>query len=213
MDFVVNRLKEIGLENIKVERFRSDGFIKYLGWRSPVGWRVRSAKLWMVKPAWELVADYSSIAVSLMSYSNGGSVEAEVVYAGEGKTDEDYKDGERYLMDVAPDDALDWQDDFDEYSEMPVMITEPRPGATVSQDVAIEGTCDPFYEMESVEIQLDSQSASGWVMTSTSDNWETWSYSWDTTELVDGKHILHARGYDGSEYHFDSITVYVDQSN
>ena len=91
VDFVVNRLKEIGLENIKVERFRSDGFVKYLGWRSPVGWRVRSAKLWMVKPAWELVADFSRIAVSLMPYSNGGSVQAEVVYAGEGKSDEDYK--------------------------------------------------------------------------------------------------------------------------
>jgi hypothetical protein len=130
-----------------------------------------------------------------------------------GQTDENYNDGEQYLMDVAPDDALDWMDDFDDYHEMPMMITEPRPGATVSQDVTIEGICDPFYDMESVEIQFDSQSAAGWLMTSTSDNWETWSHNWDSTVLSDGEHTLNARAYDGSEYHFDSITVYVDQNN
>jgi aminopeptidase-like protein len=90
VDFVVNELKRIGMDDIKVERFPSDGFTTYLGWPSPVGWRVRSAKLWIVEPEWELIADFSHQAVSLMPYSSGASDQAEVVYVGEGKSDKDY---------------------------------------------------------------------------------------------------------------------------
>lgn len=91
VDFVVNELKGIGLENILVDRFPSDGFTTYLGWDSPVGWRVKSAKLWLIKPGWELIADFSHQAVSLMPYSAGAADQAEVVYVGEGKSDKDYQ--------------------------------------------------------------------------------------------------------------------------
>lgn len=91
VDFVVNELKHVGMEDVQVERFPADGFVSYLGWRSPVGWRVKSAKLWVVKPKWELIADFSQQAVSLMPYSSGASDRAQVVYVGEGKSDKDYE--------------------------------------------------------------------------------------------------------------------------
>lgn len=91
VDFVVNELKQFGMTDVAVERFPSDGSIAYLGWTSPVGWRVKSAKLWLIEPKWELIADFSHQAVSLMPYSSGGSDQAEVVYVGEGKTDKDYQ--------------------------------------------------------------------------------------------------------------------------
>ncbi len=119
---------------------------------------------------------------------------------------------EQYLSDRVPDSGPGWDDDYFPY-EMPVMITEPKPGATVSGTKIITGVTDPYYEMVSVEIQFDSESEQGWILTSTSDNWETWSYEWQSTNLPDGEHTLNARGYDGTEYHLDSITVYVDQSN
>jgi len=119
---------------------------------------------------------------------------------------------EQYLSDRVPDSGPGWYDDYFPY-EMPVMIIEPKPGATVSGNKIITGVTDPHYEMVSVEIQFDSESEHGWILTSTSDNWETWSYEWQSTSLPDGEHTLNARGYDGTEYHLDSITVYVDQSN
>ncbi|MCK4762813.1 MAG: M28 family peptidase [Candidatus Aminicenantes bacterium] len=91
VDYVVETLDSLGLKNVNVERFPSDGFATYIGWRSPVGWRVKSAKLWMVKPRLELIADFSHQAVSLMPYSSGGSDEAEVIYVGAGHSDKDYE--------------------------------------------------------------------------------------------------------------------------
>jgi Iap family predicted aminopeptidase len=91
VDYVMQELNKFGLDDVHVERFRSDGFATYLRWQSPVGWRVRSAQLWLVEPQEELLADFSDVAVSLMAYSNGGEAEAEVVFVGNGRTDADYQ--------------------------------------------------------------------------------------------------------------------------
>jgi hypothetical protein len=119
---------------------------------------------------------------------------------------------EQFFLDMVPDSSIFPDDDFDNY-EMPLMITEPKPGATVSGTKTITGIIDTFYEMISVEIQFDSESEGGWILTSTTNNWESWSYEWQSTNLPDGEHIINARAYDGSEYYYDSIIVHVDQSN
>jgi len=90
VDYLEKELRNYMLEEVIVEKFKSDGFTEYLHWRSPVGWRVKDAKLYMVEPVERLICDYSSVAVSLMPYSNGGNDEAEVVYVKEGKSDRDY---------------------------------------------------------------------------------------------------------------------------
>ncbi|RKY89315.1 hypothetical protein DRQ09_01595 [candidate division KSB1 bacterium] len=90
VDYVEKELRKFMLDEVVVEKFRSDGFAEYLTWKSPVGWRVRSAKLYMVEPVKRLICDYSRVAVSLMPYSNKGNDEAEVIFVGEGKTERDY---------------------------------------------------------------------------------------------------------------------------
>jgi aminopeptidase YwaD len=92
IDFLVKELKEIGLEEVKVKRYRANGFQKYFLWRSLVGWRIKEAELWLLEPYKKLLARYSDQAVSLMPYSQGGEAEGEVVYVGKGKSEEDYKD-------------------------------------------------------------------------------------------------------------------------
>lgn len=129
-----------------------------------------------------------------------------------GEASENNEATEQYLFDRVPDSGPGWYDDYFPY-DMPVMIIEPKPGATVSGTKTITGVTDPYYEMVSVEIQFDSESEQGWILTTTNDNWETWSYEWQSTTLPDGEHTLFARGYNGTEYYLDSITVYVDQSN
>ncbi len=127
-----------------------------------------------------------------------------------GMSSEYDEENELYPSDWVPD--FDW--DFDDwYSGLPVMITDPKPGATVSGTRTIGGITDPWSEMSYIEIQLDATSEGGWMQTSSSDNWTTWEYQWDTTEFDDGLHTINARGYDGEEYYFDSIDVYVNQSN
>lgn len=92
IDFLVEELKKIGLQEVKVKRYRADGFQKYFLWRSLVGWRAKEAELWLVEPYKKLLARYSDQAVSLMPYSQGGEAESEVVHVGKGKSEEDYKD-------------------------------------------------------------------------------------------------------------------------
>ncbi len=91
VEFLAGELKGLGLKEVAVKKYRSDGFKRYFHWLSPVGWRVKEAELWMVKPRKKLIARFSDQAVSLMPYSQGGGVEAEVIFVGEGKSDADYQ--------------------------------------------------------------------------------------------------------------------------
>lgn len=89
--YVKEKIDEYGLQEIEVERFLSDGFKTYLRWRSPVGWKVRDAELWIIEPHRELLARYSDVAVSLMPYSNGGKASGELIDVGRGISDKDYE--------------------------------------------------------------------------------------------------------------------------
>ncbi|UCE37619.1 MAG: hypothetical protein JSW00_19585 [Thermoplasmata archaeon] len=123
--------------------------------------------------------------------------------------EEDYVN-DIYCYDRAPDEEPYWEE---YYYGLPVMITDPRPGSTVSKTKIIKGETNCYGELISVEIQIDSTSDSGWELASTSNDWETWRFEWDTTSVSDDEHTIYARGYDGREYYEDSITVFVDQSN
>ena len=91
VEYLANELEKIGLKEVRIKRYKADGFKKYFLWNSLVGWRVKEAELWQLEPYKKLLARYSDQAVSLMPYSQGGEVESEVIYVGEGKTDADYK--------------------------------------------------------------------------------------------------------------------------
>ncbi len=91
VEYLAQELRKIGLKEINIKKYRADGFKKYFLWRSPVGWKVKEAELWLVEPRRELIARFSDQAVSLMPYSQGGEVESEVIYVGKGKSDADYK--------------------------------------------------------------------------------------------------------------------------
>lgn len=94
IDFLVEELKKIGLKQVRVKRYKADGFKKYFLWNSLIGWRIKEAELWLVEPEKKLLARFSDQALSLMPYSQGGEAEGEVVYIGKGKSDDDYKDKE-----------------------------------------------------------------------------------------------------------------------
>lgn len=121
------------------------------------------------------------------------------------------EENSQYFVDLVGNVII--SDDLLGSLEMPVTIVEPKFGATVSETKTILGITQSEYEMTSVEIQMDSKSNDGWILTSSSDNWGNWTYELDTTSYTDGKHILHARAYNGSEYFFDSVDLYINQEN
>ncbi|UCC39119.1 MAG: DUF4910 domain-containing protein [Candidatus Aminicenantes bacterium] len=90
-EYLAKELRQIGLKEVTIKKYRSDGFQKYFFWTSPVGWKVNGAELWMIKPSRKLIARFSDQAVSLMPYSQGGEVESEVIYVGRGRSDAEYK--------------------------------------------------------------------------------------------------------------------------
>lgn len=91
VEYVKEKAEEYGLEEIEVERFLADGFATYLNWRSPVGWKVRDAELWMIEPQKDLLARFCDVAVSLMPYSNRGKASGELIDVGIGVSDKDYE--------------------------------------------------------------------------------------------------------------------------
>jgi hypothetical protein len=91
VEWLADELRMMGLTNISIKKFLADGKKKYFLWPSLVGWKVKEAELWQIKPERKLIARFSDQAVSLMPYSQGRNIEAEVVYVGGGKRVSDYK--------------------------------------------------------------------------------------------------------------------------
>ena len=96
-----------------------------------------------------------------------------------------------------------------------VKITEPWSRCTVSGNLLISGiTRESALTYDSVEIQIDSESSSGWGPVNDRGGWSSWDHSIDTTALGDGEHTIYVRMTDneGSEFE-DDITIIVDQTS
>lgn len=90
--YVLGQLRKYGFseQDAYIESFKSDGRVSYQTWQSPSGWDISSAELHMVAPYDERIVGYPEIAMSVMTYSNPGDVTAELVWVGNGTSDEDY---------------------------------------------------------------------------------------------------------------------------
>ena len=95
-----------------------------------------------------------------------------------------------------------------------ISITEPTNGSTIFKTCIIKGmTSNLIKNKQKVEVQIDSKSSTDWVLASTSNNWSTWDFNWDTQSVYHGKHTITARIYDGEDYFYDEIVVYIDQQS
>ncbi len=91
VEWLASVLRELGADDVKIHRFKADGYQKYFQWLSLTGWRVKDAELWVDEPRRELVNRYSEQPTCLMHYSKGGAFSSELVYVGKGKKDADYE--------------------------------------------------------------------------------------------------------------------------
>ncbi len=90
-EWVVGRLNELGITDVEVEIFRSDGEIRYQTYTSPLAWTVREGELWIEEPFQERFCRYTEVPMCLTTLSNGGEWSGEVVAVGRGTEDADYE--------------------------------------------------------------------------------------------------------------------------
>ena len=90
-EWVVSRLKELGVTDVEVEIFPSDGKIRYQTYTGPLAWTVRDAELWIPKPFRARFCHYTRAPMCLTTLSNGGEWNGEVVHVGRGTSDADYE--------------------------------------------------------------------------------------------------------------------------
>jgi hypothetical protein len=93
-EYVMNELVKIGLKDVVIEQFLSDGAKKYWTYTLPVGWTVKSAELRQVEPEDKLITSYEDLPQSLHTFSNATpaiGVTAELIDVGEGIKPADYE--------------------------------------------------------------------------------------------------------------------------
>jgi len=89
-EWISQKAKDYGLEQVTIERFPSDGRIEYLGNVGPPQWRVKNAELWLTSPVQMKITSYADQPLSLARASTSADVEAELVDIGAGSADADY---------------------------------------------------------------------------------------------------------------------------
>ncbi len=90
-EWVVGQLKQMGVNEVEVEAFPSDGKRRYQTYVSPLAWTVRSGELWMTRPYKQRLCNYRDVPMCLTTLSNGGEWQGEVVDVGRGTEAADYE--------------------------------------------------------------------------------------------------------------------------
>ena len=87
-----------------------------------------------------------------------------------------------------------------------VEITLPVEDSTVKGTINIAGVAsDPNDNLELIEIKVDN---GNWL---SAVGKTSWTFNWDSTQVVDGSHIISARSYDGEYYSdIDSVNIIVN---
>jgi len=80
LQYVFNKAKEYGLENVRIIRQKSDR----------PSWTAKRAELWLVEPEEVKLTSLDEVAVSLADYSRNADATAELADVGSGEADADY---------------------------------------------------------------------------------------------------------------------------
>jgi len=89
-NYLAMEAKSMGLTNVAIERYPSDGKSYYWAFHTEPLWEAHKGELWLVKPEKELLADFKVFRSHLGRYSRTGSATAELVDVGSGVSEKDY---------------------------------------------------------------------------------------------------------------------------
>jgi hypothetical protein len=94
-EWVSEKARDFGLEQVSIERFPADGTIEYFGKAMPPQWKVHKGELWLTSPFLMKLTSYDELPLSLATFSMSADVEADLVDIGAGTADKDYTAGVR----------------------------------------------------------------------------------------------------------------------
>jgi len=89
-DYLAAEAKAIGLANIAIEHYASDGKSFYWAFHREPYWEGHKGELWLVAPDREQIADFKAVRSFLGRYSRTASATAELVDVGSGDNPQDY---------------------------------------------------------------------------------------------------------------------------
>ena len=89
-EWMADRAREIGLADVAIESFPSDGKAEYFGNGTESLWKVKKAELWISSPIELKLTSYDEMPMSLARNSTTANAEAELVDVGEGTSERDY---------------------------------------------------------------------------------------------------------------------------
>ncbi|MFC2167872.1 DUF4910 domain-containing protein [Acidobacteriota bacterium] len=90
--WIKQELEKMGYTDAFIEGWPSNGSTHYYTYRTPIGWRAKSAELWMLAPEEKRLCSYEEIPLTLVKHSNASDVEAELVDVGSGIGEDSYLD-------------------------------------------------------------------------------------------------------------------------
>jgi hypothetical protein len=89
-EWMSDQARHLGLEDVQIERFPSDGKVEYFGNPTEALWKVRKGELWMTAPARVRITSFDELPMSLARNSVSADLEADLVDVGEGTRPQDY---------------------------------------------------------------------------------------------------------------------------
>ncbi len=108
-EWVAQKAKEFGLEEVTIESFPSGGGVRYFGNRTEPFWEATRGELWMKEPYVIKLTSYSELPLSLCKHSASAHLETELVDIGTGLFESDYLSdvkGKIVLTSSAPENVI-----------------------------------------------------------------------------------------------------------
>jgi len=89
--WIKTELDRMGYKDALIEGWPSNGSTRYYTYRTPIGWRARSAELWLTSPRRERLCSFQEMPLTLIKHSGTAHVEAELVDVGAGDGEASYR--------------------------------------------------------------------------------------------------------------------------
>lgn len=106
-EWIAETAKALGLPEVRIEKYLSDGVQEYLGYRTRRAWTPKRAELWLMTPNRVRLTSYADLAIALCRNSLSADTTAELVDIGSGMTDADYRQDVRGKIVLTSSDPAD----------------------------------------------------------------------------------------------------------
>jgi len=89
--WIKGELDRMGYKDAVIEGWPSNGSTRYFTYKTPIGWRARSAELWLTSPRREKLCSFQEMPLTLVKHSSSAHVDAELVDVGTGADEAAYR--------------------------------------------------------------------------------------------------------------------------